>query len=655
MSEENNEAKKNITEDTVKNSATNEKAADENANSKKKKEKLSEKLNRLGDYASEHVSDKAFELIIKAFMVCCCLFAIMFVSDVLNGFRISVHFSPDSNVFLKGMYFVQGMFDTYKVIYTFMIVLAAYLILKGIDGSTYRPLVIIFIVTILYGLINTIVIDTRGGGIQYSDFFAIKTALSVANAVKIRFHLVRYLLVILTLIIMYTFFYKKVNISIKIGAKAQVVYVVVGLALLITFRFTYLIPKDVNIWDTNDAYHLYGVPLTLMSSRDYTKALSYGNYDEEKVNSALSQYTADEYDETKKYPNIIFVLNESFCDIDEIYEVNPKVDPLKNYHEIINRDNIVKGVAYSPVYGGGTCIPEFELITQKSASIINPSFSPYLIIGSEHYKSSVMMDLKKYDYTTYGLHTYYGSGYNRKRIYDVFGFDKYMFVEDLDEGEEWFQNALISDEVTYKYLFRQLDNKEPGKREFDFVLTVQNHTPYDYRPYEFEDSDENKQPKYVEDEELNSYLSCLKLSDDALKDLVDYVDNMEEDTVLLFLGDHQPEIKVLDDGSKVRDEYKDDEAYKKVVQFFIYANYDIEEKDGIRTTMYYLPNIVYELLDLPMDEYYKYLKDLREEIPVINSEYYEDRYGNRYKFSDESIYAEKLGEFYEVSKYELFN
>ena len=586
----------------------------EDSKSQKKKlfQKISDKLDRAGTYIQKNVPDNIFDNIVKAVMVCFLLIGIMIISDVLNAFRIEVHFSPEANIFHKGTFFLDSIFDLYRFGYTFLVILSAYMILKGLLGSTYQ------------------------------------------GAVKLRFHFIRYTATILLIIALILLFYKKANITIEIGTKAKVAYVIIGLVLLIVFRFTYSIPKDVNIWDTDDAYHIYGVPLTLLSSRDYSEALAYGNYNEELINSALSKYTADEYDSTKHYPNIIFVLNESFCDIDDIYKVNPKVDPIPNYHEIIQRDNIIKGEVYSPVYGGGTCIPEFELITGKSASIINPNFSPYLIVGPEHYKSSIMLDLKKYDYTTYGLHTYYGSGYNRNRIYGVLGFDKYMFSEDLDEGEEWFQNSLISDKVTYKYLFRELDNKKPGERAFDFVLTVQNHIPYEYKPYTFEDDDENKQPKYVEDEELNSYLSLLKLSDNSLKDLVDYVDNMEEDTVLVFLGDHQPEIKALGENDR-REKYSKDDAYKKVVQFFIYANFDIEEKDGVRTTMYFLPNIVYELLDLPMTEYYKYVYDLRQEIPVINSEYYEDRYGNRYDFSEDSLYYKKLEEFFEISKYELFN
>ena len=639
---------------TEENEVAEKKIEEPKVEKKKKENKIVRWLDKLGNLFVNKVPDNFFENAVKAFMVACCLFACMMISDILNAFRLCVHFSPDSNFLLKSTYYLGGILDTYRVIYTFMVLLSAYMILKGLIGSTYKPIIIIYTVTILYGLINTIVIDTRGGGIQYSDFFAIGTALSVINAVKIRYHLIRYTLTIVIVICVIYFFYKKVNITIKLGSKGQVAYIIIGLILLVIFRFTYSMPKDVNIWDINDAYHIYGVPLSLLSSRDYTEALSYGNYNEELVKNAFEKYTADEYDSTKKYPNIIFVLNESFCDIDEIYEVNPKVDPLPNYHEIIERDNIIKGEVYSSVYGGGTCIPEYELITQKSASIINPSFSPYLIIGPEHYKSSVMMDLEKYDYKTYGLHTYYGSGYNRKRIYGVLGFNKYMFVEDLDEGEEWFQNSLISDKTTYKYLYRELDNKKKDERVFDFVLTVQNHTPFDYMPYKFEDSDERKQPKYVEDEELNSYLSVIKLSDDALKELVDYVDNMDEDTVLVFLGDHQPEIKVLGENER-REKYKNDDAYQHVVQFFIYANYDIEEKEGVRTTMYFLPNMVYELLDLPMNEYYKYLCDLRQEIPVITPQYYEDRYGNRYNYSDDSIYKDKLEEFYEISKYELFN
>ena len=51
---------------------------------------------------------------------------------------------------------------------------------------------------------------------------------------------------------------------------------------------------------------------------------------------------------------------------------------------------------------------------------------------------------------------------------------------------------------------------------------------------------------YVEEFEnaaLNQYLSLMKISDKALEELVAYFSNVDEKTVIVFFGDHQPKLE----------------------------------------------------------------------------------------------------------------
>ena len=74
------------------------------------------------------------------------------------------------------------------------------------------------------------------------------------------------------------------------------------------------------------------------------------------------------------------------------------------------------------------------------------------------------------------------------------------------------------------------------------------------------------------------YLSLLKESDAALKYLIQYFQDVEEDVVIAFLGDHLPAIeeKFYKEiaGAKTSEQLQLD-LY--TVPFFVWANYDIEE------------------------------------------------------------------------------
>ena len=153
---------------------------------------------------------------------------------------------------------------------------------------------------------------------------------------------------------------------------------------------------------------------------------------------------------------------------------------------------------------------------------------------------------------------------------------------------------------------------------------------------------------------MDVYLQYANASDSALKELVNFIEGYNEDTIVVFFGDHQPAI----DGYAMygsSDKYSDEEcAY--VVPFFIWANYDIEEKKDIEVSTNYLQSLLFETANLPMNSYTKYISDFRENIPVITSQYYKDMDGNLYKIDDrESPYYDRIQEYNRIVYYQMFD
>lgn len=63
----------------------------------------------------------------------------------------------------------------------------------------------------------------------------------------------------------------------------------------------------------------------------------------------------------------------------------------------------------------------------------------------------------------------------------------------------------------------------------------------------------------------------------------------------------------------------DDQAFQYMVPFFIWANYDIEEKNVELTSLNYLSIYLMEAAGLPLSSYQQFLKDTETTISAINS------------------------------------
>lgn len=238
------------------------------------------------------------------------------------------------------------------------------------------------------------------------------------------------------------------------------------------------------------------------------------------------------------------------------------------------------------------------------------------------------------------------AGYSRPKIYNFLQFENAMFREDMPELEHSF-NDYPTDISTYNYLFDILENKSGDEKIFTFLLTMQNHLPYN-------NMDANEIQFVSGDDELNSYMQSLKMSDDALKELIDFIKNYKENTILLFFGDHQPSLD-LDEKYGFNEEYSGDDA-KYIVPFFIWANYDIEEQSGIEISANYLQSLLLEVAELPLNQYMQYVKELRKDIPVITSNYYIGEDGNKYMTDDDSSpYYDRLQEYRNVVYYQMFD
>ena len=334
-------------------------------------------------------------------------------------------------------------------------------------------------------------------------------------------------------------------------------------------------------------------------------------------------------------PNIIIIMNEAFSDLQKTFHLESNMDAIPFFHQLCEK--YPHGISYSSVRGNNTCSTEFELLsgvstalTAKGATIYESNAVPMQTLVSA-------MNARGYE--TVGIHPYYRTGYNRDAVYNALGFDKSLFMDDFEDAE--YIHGFISDKSNYEKLIESY--KAADKPFFCFNVTMQNHAGYD--------DDGNLSDKVTAEtnrdsgDALNNYLTLLHESDKALKYLISYFESVEEPTVILFVGDHQPMLgksfyeeqigKLLDDFSV------EDVSRMYEVPYFIWANYDLDSAAAPeQTSMNYLSEVLFSVAGMTKTPWMEMLSEYRLEYPIVTSNFMRQGKGDIVSLSVSDTLAE---------------
>lgn len=227
--------------------------------------------------------------------------------------------------------------------------------------------------------------------------------------------------------------------------------------------------------------------------------------------------------------------------------------------------------------------------------------------------------LRGLGYETVATHPYNAGGWDRDIVYPYLGFDRSVFKEDYLIPH--YVRQYISDESCVEKLIEFYETKEEGKPLFAFNVTMQNHGGY-------QDSYNNFTPDITvtdtQNFSLNQYLSLIRLSDQALEELVNYFSQVDEKTVIVFFGDHQPGDAVAysilaKNGMQWNNLDEEEQKLRYQVPYVMWANYDIDAETGADTSANYLAAEVLDRAGVPLSSYQSYLMDLKEEYPVLSA------------------------------------
>lgn len=605
--------------------------------------------------------DKKLKNILKKINLKKLLFLLIFffvcyiISELLNGnsieFKRIFDFSikwEDKADYVESV--VQRFFKCPKFIANYCLFICLYFILYGLTNRTKISCLTILIFDFLFGVINYTVRSFRGVSITLSDIYSIRTALNVVDGLKLSINgnfVTAVCLFILFMFISVKVIYVKDKYE-RRPTFAKNIIIVLGVIGLVAICAPDYFTNDVQLWNINNAYADSGAGLTLIRMVKEFNVSKPKKYSVDETKKILAKYEddVDSVEDTSDLPNVLVIMNESFADLTMSYNLDLSDDPLEFYHELITRDNVVSGVMHSSQFGGGTANVEYECITQNVTAFLPSGSMPYQQYISGNVKQSMVAYMNRLGYTTYGIHSWEKSGYSREKIYKLLGFDYAWFKENLG-NLQFGRSGYSSDQSTYEVYYDIMNNKPDDEKNFSFIVTMQNHLPYN-------DVDPNGIQFLDGDNDIISYLQSEYLADMALKNLIDYLSEYKEDVIVLFFGDHQPNLNQKDLYS-LTGNYVEDSA-SQVVPFFIWANFDINKKDNIETSANYLESLLLETAGMPKDSYTKYVESVREEIPVITNHYYMNNDGDSYEVSDSSSpYFDKLQEYWRVIYYNMFD
>lgn len=531
-------------------------------------------------------------------------------------------------------WFTHNPFETMKPYVQWMNVALFWfsaLFLFGLTGRVSRALGIQTVFCIIYGLANYFVLEFRGAPIQPWDILSIGTAASVADNYEYKLDKDALTALIGLLVLLVMEFFLRAGFP-RSGKKRRIWIARTALCLvtgLLCFGYTKMLHNEDFVQKKLRLYDKLFTPTTIqfkngtvtafLMELQYMSVEKPAGYSEDSAKEALASYeTADVPERT---PNIIVIMNEAFSDPAVLGQFSTNEDYMPFVHSLLDgAEDTVSGLLNVSVKGGNTANTEFEYLTGSSMA-----FLPYGSIPYQQYikdeTPSMASWLSDFGYRTVAMHPYRAAGWDRNKVYPLMGFDEMYFEEFYEDSA--LVRKYVSDEADYEKLIRIYEQKEPGEPLFLFNVTMQNHSSYnDWADYD------NFTPDITADgidsDVLSAYLSLMKLSDQAIEELVQYFSEEEEDTVIVFFGDHQPTDSVINpilklNGTTSSALSPEEEAGRYQVPFFIWANYDIEEESGLNISANYLASRTLDAAGLPKPGYFSFLTELEKQVPVISA------------------------------------
>lgn len=592
--------------------------------------------------------------------------------DILYSFFLIPIFLLISNYFL--MVLLCGMaslaINIKAFIFNIIIVEFFYVFLFFEFKNSFKSFITICVITFLFCFISQLKIDYMNDPLFISDINFIQnySNISVFTGNDIFKHIfVLFVRSIPSILFNAFLIFLSAKFKIVIEKKNSWIYGIAMLLFLLLllwpfnfskkFYFKYIYSDKIHSVDSFVSYKTLYIYYGFFSGMYYqylNSKIDYSippNYDEEKL-CKLEDSAEKELNNIGR-PNVVVILGESFYNINKLSDnISFDKNILEYYDYIKSKGYVVNTI--SPSFAGNTANVLYELLVGGNLSYFSEGFIPLVdLYRDNRERDSLVNVLKKNGYST---KIFAGAdSYDIDNTLKKIGFDDYIVV-----NNEEIKGDYPSDNYMGELLINELDKK--GINKFIVVETMQNHMPYYEEKYDSYDMKVKKTNLKKEDASIiKTYAQGLYDTNLLLKKIYDYIHNSDENTIVLFFGDHLPPLR----NSSVEDIYLKLDYFNtldKLVNTFrkynmeavVFSNYEINIDFPEYLGFDLLLNYIINNMDLEVSKYYKWLYSSSDVLPTYNRYVSINSDGNLSYFSKLSGDSKKMLELRKLMFYKNF-
>jgi len=378
---------------------------------------------------------------------------------------------------------------------------------------------------------------------------------------------------------------------------------------------------------------VYGFSTSVVG-RGMKKSVEYSKEKIATINREVNAYKKDSkpiLSDDGKMPNLIVVLLESFIYPDEIKFLKCSEDPVPNFTELI--ENFTSGYLKVPVVGAGTANTEFEILTGMNMKFFGTGEYPYKTVLQDTPCESVAGVLKnKFGYGTHVVHNNGGNFYSRANAFSKMGFDTFTSKECLNITEYTPLSTWAVDDILLPAVQKSMDSTEGP--DFIYTITVQGHGAYPTEQVLENPAIQVSGTGSVKtDYQWEYYINMLHEVDQFIGNLIADVQARDENTMIVFFGDHLPSLEI-----KASDT-KSGSIYKTV--YATWNNFGLKKEDKDTTSF----RLVADALDSlgiregTMFAYQQCSTDSKNYMKNMELLQYDLLYGKKYTYKNETPYT----------------
>lgn len=522
----------------------------------------------------------------------------------------------------------------YFVVFTglLIIVLFYYLFYAIIGNGTIAVLLTGFL-GLMAGYTNHMKIVMRGDPAMPWDLFSAGMAAKIST--KYKFQITQRFVVSIIMIVLILLLIRLTHTPFIRGLKKRIIAVLCSVLLLTGFVYGVIFNK--NLLETMDVSYELFPPLQSYNENGTMFALAL-QLNHLSINGGENNSAAATEDVIAKYvelakiadtdntaavnpavkPNVICIMGESFSELNEIRNLETTEEVLPFYESLKNES--MYGDLEVSIFGGGTCNTEFEFLTGYSVKSLLAGSSVYNFYVN-HPLDAMPQIFKDQGYESLAIHPFDSAWWGREAAYPLLGFDR--FISDKDFADPYIVREYISDKSAYDRVISEFENKEDGKPMFTFLVTMQNHADYteywDNQAYNIKITNfpENSFPC------TEHYLSLLRESDDALKELITYFKTVDEPTIIVIFGDHKPFLDTTLYSTLLGEDLSALTARESLplytTPYMIWANYDIQTGETGITSPNFLGQTILDLAGIESPDERACLTVLKNEISALSA------------------------------------